>query len=461
MSLRGRIAVTAAVAVASAVLVVSVVVYGATARRLTAQVDAELASAARTVLSLAPRAGEGPDRIEQFRALRERVREGRLPGPRPGGGDRFLGPFGVGIVQAVAPDGSVRVAGAVELPVDPATAALAAGDGDEPVRRTVEVDGTPVRVLAVAVDDVGALQLGVPLTAQEGALAALRRQLLLVGLLGVGLAALLGAGVADRAVRPVRRLTEAAEEVGRTQDLDHRIEAVGDDELGRLAGAFNGMLASLERARRAQRELVADASHELRTPLTSLRTNIEVLERGDRLPDEERTALLADVRAQLEEFGRLVDGLVELARGDGPARDPTPVALRDVVDDVVDRTAVFAPAASIEVEADASVVVAERDRLARAVANMVDNALKHGAPPVVVSVADGGVTVRDHGPGFEDGDVDRAFDRFYRAPSARGRPGSGLGLSIVAQVAASHGGSVTARTHPDGGAEVSMHLPTT
>ncbi len=457
MSLRVRIAVTAALAVAVAVMVVAVVVYGATARRLTEQVDVELTSAARTILTLAP--SDATRRAELLPRLREQIRESRSQVPR-GGDDRFLGPFDVGVVQAVTTDGAVRTLGAVDLPVDDETRALAAGEVDGPLRRTVEVDGTPVRVLAVAVDDGGAVQFAVPLTAQVRSLEALRRQLLLTGFLGVGLAALLGALVANRAVRPVRRLTEAAEEVGRTQDLDHRIDVAGEDELGRLATAFNGMLASLDRARNAQRELVADASHELRTPLTSLRTNIEVLQRGDELPGHERDALLQDVRLQLEEFGRLVDGLVELARGDRPARAPTPVALRDVVDDVVDRASVFAPDATIRVVADDSVVVAERDRLERAVANMVDNAVKHGGGEVEVTVVDGAVVVRDRGPGFADGDAERVFDRFYRAPSARGLPGSGLGLSIVAQVAESHGGSYAARTNPAGGAEVQLRLPT-
>jgi len=362
-------------------------------------------------------------------------------------------------VQQVSPSGAVRTVGARALPVDAATEALArTGDGAA-VRSTVTVDGTPVRVLAVSAGEAGALQVGVPIAEIARALTALRSQLLLVGVLGVGLAALLGAAVADRAVRPVRRLTETAEAVGRTQALDTRIEVRGEDELGRLASAFNGMLTSLDQARTAQRELVADASHELRTPLTSLRTNIEVLDRGDALAPADRSALLLDVRTQLEEFGRLVDGLVELARGDGPATAPTSVVLRAVLEDVVDRATVFAGATPITVDADDSVVIAERDRLERALHNLVDNAVKHGGGPVAITVREGTVVVRDHGPGFDDQDVERVFDRFYRAPAARSRPGSGLGLSIVAQVADAHGGSYAARTHPEGGAEVTLRLP--
>lgn len=460
MSLRARIAVIAAAAVAAAVLVVAVVVYGATARRLTQQVDTELDQAARTVLTLAPGGDGVRDRVELFAEARDRIRGGRDPSPRPLPGDRFLGPFDVGVVQAVGPDLGTRTIGAVELPVDDATARLARTGEGSAVRSTVEVDGSELRVLAVPAGEVGALQLGVPITDQTRALDALRRQLLLVGLLGVALAGGLGAAVADRAVRPVRRLTEAAEQVGRTQDLGTRIDVPGDDELGRLAAAFNGMLASLDQARTAQRELVADASHELRTPLTSLRTNIEVLQRSSEISPAEREALLRDITVQLEEFGRLVDGLVELARGDRPARAPTRVALGPLVEDVVDRATVFTSGVPVTVTSDDSVVTAERDRLERAVANLVDNAVKHGRGPVEVTVADGAVRVRDHGPGFEDGDAERVFDRFYRAPSARGSPGSGLGLSIVAQVAEAHGGSHAARTHPEGGAEVTLRLPT-
>lgn len=458
MSLRARIAVTAAVAVAVAVLLVSVAVYGATARQLRGQVDAELAEAARVVRSLPAPAGAS-DRFDAFRRLRDR----RSPTAGP---DRFVGRVGVGTVQVVGPDGSVRVVGPFELPVDDAVRSLAAGGGaaaagGAATPRTVAVDGVRLRVLAVPAGDLGALQLALPLTDVERALAALRRQLVLTGVLGVGLAGLLGGAVAARAVRPVRRLTDAAEEVGRTQDLAHRISVEGDDELGRLATAFNDMLASLDAARTAQQQLVADASHELRTPLTSLRTNIEVmqLDRGELDPGE-RAALLEDVALQLGEFGRLVDGLVELARGDRPAVAPTPVALGTLVADVVERVAVFHPDVPTRVDVDDSVVVAERDRLERAVANLVDNACKHGAgAPVEVVVRDGVVRVRDHGPGIDERDVEHVFDRFYRSPTARSRPGSGLGLSIVAQVAAAHGGTATAGNAPGGGAVLTLSLP--
>lgn len=459
MTLRTRIAVIAAVAVGVAVLMVAVGVYGLTARQLRAEVDEDLDAAAALAADVdAPPA----DRLARLRQLAERAGGGGLVDRLGPGGrrDRFVGPLGVGIVQLVTADGSVRPGGPLPLPVDDDIRALAA-DGGDPVRDTVRVEDVTLRMLSVTLGEQGALQVALPIDEAERALQALRRQLLLVGLLGSLLAAGLGAVVADGAVRPVRRLTTAAEQVRRTQDLDTRIPGEGPDEVGRLTTSFNEMLASLAAARSAQRQLVADASHELRTPLTSLRTNIEVLQLKGRLSPDQRAALLRDVTAQLEELGRLVDGVVELARGATPARAPTPVVLGDVVADVVERALIFRPHLDVDLTVDESVVMAERDRLERAVTNLVDNAVKHGGgSEVVVTVADGVLTVRDHGPGIAEEDLPHVFERFWRAPASRSRPGSGLGLSIVAQVAEAHGGRVRAANHPDGGAVVTLTLPT-
>ncbi len=175
---------------------------------------------------------------------------------------------------------------------------------------------------------------------------------------------------------------------------------------------------------------------------------------------------MRDVVVQLDEFGRLVTGLVELARGDRPARGAVPVRLDELAARVVDRARAFTPdGVRLVVDAHPTVVVAEEDRVERAVANLVDNAVKYGVGDdgtgtVEVRVADGAVTVRDHGRGIPDGDLPHVFDRFYRAPAARAAPGSGLGLSIVAQVARAHGGDVSAGNADDGGAVVTLRLPT-
>jgi two-component system sensor histidine kinase MprB len=284
--------------------------------------------------------------------------------------------------------------------------------------------------------------------------------LLAVALGGVALAAGLGTLVARAAVSPVRRLTDAAEHVTSTTDLTERIEVKGSDELSRLADRFNRMLAALDRSLATQRQLVADASHELRTPLTSIRTNIEVLAKARDLPDEERAELLSDVVAQLEELSVLVRDLVELARGHEPSQEAEEVRLDEVVQRAVDRAERFAPGIRFVTRIEPSLVRGVPSRLERAVGNLLDNAVKWSPAggEVEVEVQDGEVIVRDHGPGIDEADLPFVFDRFYRAPSARGLPGSGLGLAIVRQVAEVHGGTVTAERADGGGARFRLRL---
>jgi two-component system sensor histidine kinase MprB len=263
----------------------------------------------------------------------------------------------------------------------------------------------------------------------------------------------------------VRRLTKTAEAVTKTRDLSQRIEpsATGDDELGRLAGSFNTMLGALEESSRAQRQLVADASHELRTPLTSLRTNIEVLARGNRLAPDDRERLLDDVIEQIDEMTALIGELIELAREarpdaiEEPARD---VRLDELAAEAVERARRNRPEVEFMTDFDESLVHGTPSRIERAVANLLDNAAKWSPPggPVEVAVRAGEVSVRDHGPGIADEDLPYVFDRFYRSRGARGMPGSGLGLAIVKQVAESHGGTVVAEKPADGGTLMRMRL---
>jgi two-component system, OmpR family, sensor histidine kinase MprB len=284
--------------------------------------------------------------------------------------------------------------------------------------------------------------------------------LVLVSLGGVALAVWLGLLVARAALTPVKQLTDAAEHVARTRDLSRRIRADRTDELSRLGASFNTMLEALSSSQQAQRQLVADASHELRTPLTSLRTNIEVLS-SDALPPEDRERLLADVVAQLGELTLLVSDLVDLARGDEPAAVPEDVRLDLLVADAVERARRHAPDKTFFTDLEPSLVEGVPGRLDRAVANLIDNAAKWSPPggQIEVSVSGGEVSVRDHGPGIADSDLPHVFDRFYRAPAARGLPGSGLGLAIVRQVAQSHGGTVTAERANGGGARMRLTLP--
>ncbi len=442
MSLRNRLSLVAAAAVAITAIVVSLVTYLVARHELYDQVD---------------------DGLRQRAELIE-----RLPNDRrlPLGGALVPALLGTSF-QLVLRDGRVidDPRQELELPVGETEREILAG-ARGPTFSDVDVEGVHLRVLAVPVRD-GLLQLARPLDDVDEALRRLRRILVLVTLGSVALAALLGRVVARASLVPVERLSETVEEVGRTGDLSRRIEVESDDEIGRLGLRFNEMLgalagaqASLERSVEEQRQLVADASHELRTPLTSLRTNIEVLARRERLAAEDEHRLIADVTLQLEELTVLVDDVVELARGAEPDAVLDDVRLDELVAAAVDRARLHRPAVRFEMSLTPSVVRGTPARIDRAVTNLLDNAAKWSPEGAVVEVgvADGEVTVRDHGPGIDPADLPHVFDRFYRAAAARSTPGSGLGLAIVKQVAEAHGGHAAASNAEAGGAILVLGL---
>jgi two-component system sensor histidine kinase MprB len=284
--------------------------------------------------------------------------------------------------------------------------------------------------------------------------------LILIATSGIAGAAVLGLIVSRTALAPVTRLTETAERVTVTGDLSERIDVGGRDELSRLASSFNTMLAALEESTRAQRQLVADASHELRTPLTSLRTNIEVLAGNRHLPEDERRRLLSDVIEQLEEMTTLISELIELARAEQHAAEPEDVRLDVLTADAIERVGRNRPGVEFASDLRESVVRGVPATLERAIGNLLDNAAKWNpaGAPVEVTVKDGFVVVRDHGPGIAEEDLPYVFDRFYRARSARGMPGSGLGLAIVRQVAEAHDGEVVAERAAGGGTRMILRL---
>jgi two-component system, OmpR family, sensor histidine kinase MprB len=321
-------------------------------------------------------------------------------------------------------------------------------------------DGEHVRLL-VSRHPPYAVEVVASLRDVDRELGKIKLWLFLVALGGVGVASIAGFLVARAALAPVRELSDTAERVRSTRDLTQRIRVEGSDELSRLAATFNAMLESLDEAARLQRRLVQDASHELRTPLTSLRTNIEVLARADALPAAERETLLADVVEQLTEMSTLVSELVQLARGDEPAGEPEIVRLDELVAESVERARRNSPRVTFATELYESTVEAVPAALERAVGNLLDNAAKWSPPggTVEVAVVDHEVAVRDHGPGIDESDLPFVFDRFYRAPSARGMPGSGLGLAIVHQVAKTHGGDVIVERPRDGGTLMRLRLP--
>jgi two-component system sensor histidine kinase MprB len=339
---------------------------------------------------------------------------------------------------------------------------------------TVTVDGNQMRELVEHLDagtpvqsgilvNGGALQIATLLNASSE-LTKLAVLLGVVALVGVLLAVVLGWLVARTALVPLNSLTDTVEDLAETTDVSRRLNPGGIDELGRLRRAFNRLLGAVESSRRAQSQLVLDASHELRTPLTSLRTNLEVIRRVDELTTEDRSVLVHDVLVQLQELTDLVGDLAELARGDQQPAPREPLRLDLLVQDAVAVQSTHGRADEITFDLDSAPcwVEGHADRLARAVGNLLDNARKWSPPGSSVSVScrDGVVVVHDRGPGIAASDLPHVFDRFYRSPAARGLPGSGLGLAIVAQVVKAEGGTIEAENDADGGARMTMRLPT-
>ncbi|RKQ92757.1 two-component system sensor histidine kinase MprB [Solirubrobacter pauli] len=437
--------VAVAIAVAVAVALAAFVAYLAVRGSLRGEVDRALEEQ-RVV---------PPPGVAQGRGGPFGQRFGRLPA-RFGGATPFI--------QLIDAGDGVELRGPepIAMPVAERARDVAAGVA-EAYFSDVDVRGTHTRVLTVPVGDGVAVQFGRSLEPSDSVLSRLRLILVLVVLGGVALAVALGRLVSRNVVAPIAEVSDAARHIAQTEDLGRRIEVQTHDEVGELAEHFNQMLDTLERSVAAQRQLVADASHELRTPITSLRTNIEVLAESEALPPDERAQLLEDVEAQTTELGMLVADLIELARGDEPRRESEDVRLDALVSEALTRARRHAPGITFEAQLEPAVLDGTRERLARAVNNLLDNAAKHSPPGGVVHVTAGpsGVRVRDHGTGVPDEDLPHLFDRFYRGASSRGRPGSGLGLAIVRQVAEQHGGTVRATNAPEGGAEFTLELPAT
>jgi two-component system sensor histidine kinase MprB len=479
VSLRRRLALLSALAVAFAVLLASALVYTLVRDRLRGDIDNDLRHQAdlvsQRVDQLAPPIGgsiQGPVTIGAGQGAGTVSKKTKPAPPPPEAGDRVslqraVPPPGPGappsLAQLIGPDGSVvtDVGSQVQIPVSTEDRTLATSGGN-PSFSDVDAKGTSLRVLTQPLPSGGAIQVARSLEDTDHTLNTLIIILAAVSAGGIALAAALGPFVARAALAPAGEVSDAAEEVARTHDLTHRIEVRGDDELGRLAASFNEMMAALERSEAAQRRLVADASHELRTPLATLRTNIETLGRTEQLDPAERKRLVADLTQELEEMTELVGDVVELARAPGQdAIARQDVALDELTRDAIERAQRRARDMHFEQDLHPTLVNADAQRLGRAISNMLDNACKWSPPGgrVEVAVRDGRVTVRDHGPGFPAGDLDKVFDRFWRADDARGKPGSGLGLAIVQRVAEEHDGSARASNAEDGGAVVSLELP--
>ncbi|MCV7053779.1 HAMP domain-containing histidine kinase [Mycolicibacterium gilvum] len=333
--------------------------------------------------------------------------------------------------------------------------------------RTVEHQ----RVLAVHLASGNSLLLSKSLAPTGQVLKRLGTVLLIVGGIGVAVAAIAGGMVARAGLRPVARLTQAAERVARTDDL-HPIPVVGNDELARLTETFNMMLRALTESRDRQSRLVADAGHELRTPLTSLRTNVELLMSSmkpgaPRIPEQDMEDLRNDVIGQIEELSTLVGDLVDLTRDEAGNAVHDTVEMSEVIERSLERVRRRRNDIEFHVEITPWQVYGDAAGLGRAVLNLLDNAAKWSPPgagvvvrlqPIDASAAE--LVVSDYGPGIPPAERELVFERFFRSTTARAMPGSGLGLAIVKQVVLKHGGTLRVEETVPGGDPpgTSMHV---
>jgi two-component system, OmpR family, sensor histidine kinase MprB len=403
---RRRLTVAAAAAGSIAILIATLVAFLVVRARLYDQVDDSLRSAASGLVDDKMFVVSGVSTRATVPAPMEQSLQ--LPGPPIGNEVRYAQVSGGGRSASTAPH--------VDLPTTTRAQALARKGGGS-FFSDATIDGVHTRVYVVAKPD-SVVQVARSLDETDA----------FVGRLGWILAAIAAGGTA-LALGLALWLTRAAAKP--------------------IEGSFEKMVSELERSNRAQRQLVADASHELRTPLTSLRTNLEVLARSDAVRGSPQQKLVGDAVGQIEELTVLVGDLVELARDDEqPQLYAEDVRLDEVALGVIERARLRHPERRFHLHLRPVVVHAVPARLDRAIANLVDNAVKWGPPDKPIDVVVEGQTLS-------------VRDRFFRAPAARAKPGSGLGLAIVRRFAEDSGGTVAVARPAGGGAQLELTLPVT
>ena len=447
MRLQTRLAVLFGAVVTAAALLMGTLSYLAMSSRLEAQVDDSLLDVS-IPLARELASGDIPREVAADH-------EGR---GRGGPGESQL----VLPTQVLLPDGSiVAVPQDVALPADAVAVSIARSATPALAFEDVTIDELPYRMVTQSAGgSQGAVQVGRDVSENVRVLTSLAWLLTGIGIMVAVLAALAGWLVARRTSRKLVALTDAAETVTSTGQLDTEVPTTGSDEVARLGTAFNAMLVRLGQARDDQQRLVQDAGHELRTPLTSLRTNISLLRQFEAMPPETRQRVIADLDGESRELTALVNEVVTLAAAvptDSPAELVELAALAQSVAERAHRRTGH----HVSLRADQSVVLGQPALLGRAMWNLVENACKFSGEgaPIEMVVDQGAVIVRDRGPGIEPADLPHVFDRFYRATSARALPGSGLGLAIVRDVAVAHGGRTFATNLARGGAEVGFWVP--
>lgn len=441
-TLRNRLVFAAAGAIVAAVAVFAVATVVLVRRELRSSLDSALSQRAQYVAQLAvsaPAVLTAPGALEASASGRELA------------------------VQVIDSRGRILARsltlGARLLPEDRLVRqTLASG---RPGFEEIDIEGHPFRLYAAPIADAlgpasgGAVLVAADTTDISTTLHHLGLVVALSGAVVAVLAVLAAAMLTRRGLRPLGQLAHAAGEIERTADSARRLPDPGvRDEIGRLTGVLNRMLASLEAARAGERRFLADASHELRTPVTALLGNVEFVVRHG--ADAE---VLEDLRRDAERLGRLVDELLVMERSGSPVYGPAPVELSELVD-----AAVLAHAdlngRMVADEIEPVTVAGEKEALGRVIDNLIENALVHGPPggTVTITLRRRGdlalLSVRDEGTGPDPAYQRHLFERFWRAPEASERPGSGLGLSIVSAIVERHGGRITVN-----GPEFTVELP--
>ena len=382
----------------------------------------------------------------------------------------LLGERDESLAQLLRPDGRMAFAlGAVHVPALNGADLRRATRGRIVVERRLPGFDDTARIFAQPAPGRGGrlvVAVGESLTDRNEALSALVRAFVVAGSIAVVLASLVGYALATVGLRPVETMRRRAAAISLSGEPERLPLGPARDEIRRLGETLNEMLDRLRRSFERERRFVADASHELRSPIAVIKTELEGVLRSGGLGGEQREALVAAVE-ECDRLAALAEDLLVLARSaDGrlPMRpEPLPVAglLEGARHRFVDRAAERGRAIRVEAPADL-VVMADELRMRQALANLVDNAIRHGDGDIDLrarAAPDGvEIDVTDQGAGFGPDIAARAFERFTRASESRSGDGAGLGLAIVLAIAAGHGGGAVIVEGP-GGTTVRLTLP--
>lgn len=453
-SLRGRFALWTAGLLLTAMVAFGVFVYASMARSLAQAVDDSLQlSAAQAMAAVNVENGQ--------LAFGDAIPE---VGDVPGSGTT---------VRILDPAGRVRQASGIyrDLPID--ATSLSAAQRGEASFLTLSLPQTPdpIRVRTVPLVENSKLIAIVQVAQSLDPINDTLHQLLAALLLSVPLLVLLaGAGgywLAARALAPIDTIIRTAQRIS-AEDLHARLGLPpADDEVGRLAATFDGMLERLDSAFRRERQFTADASHELRTPLAAMQAILSVTRERRRSADEYEQAL-DDLNAQAGRLRVLTEDLLRLARADmSRAAPPRPLDLSDLTNAVVETMRPLAEEKGLQIDATITpnlLVSGDSDNLIRLLLNLLDNAIKYTDRGIITVSLASSVTlveliVRDTGIGIAPEHLPHLFERFYRADTARGAGGSGLGLAIAQEIVAAHGGDIHVQSAPGQGSSFVISLP--